>query len=43
MRRVALFAALCLLSIASAAAQAPKPSVDGNNGTFSAFNATQFK
>lgn len=39
---VALFAALCLLSAAGAFAQ-PKPSFDGNNGTFAGFNATQLK
>jgi hypothetical protein len=39
---VALVAAACLLCIAGATAQ-PKPSFDGNNGTFAGFNATQFK
>lgn len=43
---VALLAAVCLLSAAGAFAQpAPssKPSLDGNNGTFAGFNATQYK
>ena len=40
--RVALVAALCLALIAGAFAQL-KPSLNGTSGTFSGFNATQFK
>lgn len=38
----ALVAALCLASLSGAFAQ-PKPSLDGNGGTFANFNASQYK
>lgn len=38
----ALVAALCLASLSGAWAQ-PKPSLDGNGGTFASFNASQYK